>query len=64
MNTKILQNILDKRVDRREFLTYVGAAVVAATGVGTILRSLHLQANKQQDLFGYGDGYYGGRKLQ
>ncbi len=61
MNTKMLQELLEKRLSRREFLTYVGAAIVAMTGVHAFLKTLTSQ-NKQNSSLGYGSGPYGGIK--
>lgn len=61
MNTKMLQELLEKRVSRREFLAYVGAAIVAMTGIHAFLKTLGSHG-KQKTTMGYGSGPYGGIK--
>lgn len=63
MNTKILQNLLKKKVSRREFLTYVGAGLVAITGVSALLKNLTASVPEyRRKGSGYGSGPYGGTK--
>jgi len=61
-----LQKVLEKKIDRRDFLKYVGSAMLAVIGVGNLLRLLthrdegvHRTAHRT---VGYGAGSYGGRK--
>ncbi|MDQ3159019.1 MAG: twin-arginine translocation signal domain-containing protein [bacterium] len=61
MNIKMLQDLLEKRLTRREFLTYVGAAIVAMTGIHTFLKTLTNQKEQSSSL-GYSSGVYGGNK--
>jgi hypothetical protein len=61
MDTKILQDLLNKRVSRREFLAYVGSAIIAMTGIHAFLKTLSLHG-KQKNSIGYGSGPYGGKK--
>jgi hypothetical protein len=61
---KNVQNLLEKEMDRKDFLKHIGIAVVMVTGVGAVLSSLTqqkpsiLQQNQAQ---GYGSMPYGGR---
>lgn len=61
-----VNEILDMKMDRQEFIKYVGVGLVAVSGVGTALRML---APKQTNSnpspavsfsYGYGGAPYGG----
>lgn len=59
-----LKDILDKDMERREFLQYIGAAILSILGIAGIIRVLlhgHNPTSKVQ-LFGYGSSTYGGTK--
>lgn len=65
-----LSALLDKKMDRKDFLKHVGVAVVAMTGVAAIARAF-AQSQQQQSLSktsaatptsGYGGSAYGGSK--
>lgn len=64
MNTKILQDLLDKRVSRREFLSYIGAGILAVVGITSFLKTIggHTKKISEPSKFGYGGGTYGGKK--
>ena len=51
--------ILAKEVDRRDFLKHVGLAIVAATGIGAVIKSVNSATTKNQ-VSGFGAGAYGG----
>ena len=60
-----LQNLFEKPMDRREFLGYIGAAILAVIGVSSMLKALQQHTSqsagysrKQAD--GYGATPYGG----
>ena len=64
-----LSALLDKKMDRKDFLKHVGVAVVAVTGVAAIAKTL--AQSQQQSLTktsaatrssGYGGSAYGGSK--
>jgi hypothetical protein len=71
----ILQTVLQKEMDRREFLVHIGAGLMAVTGVGTLAKALlsepeilHLATSVPQAQHGqaaqtkrkgYGGGPYG-----
>lgn len=60
-----LNTLLNKKMDRKDFLKVIGVGVVAATGVGTLLRTIApAPANKQasNNPQGYGGSAYGGSK--
>lgn len=56
---KDLQQLLEKQVDRKDFLKHIGFGVVALTGVTALTRSLNGFGSKQQSA-GFGTGVYGG----
>ena len=56
---KDLQQLLDKQVDRKDFLKHVGFGIVALTGVTALTKSLNGFGVKQQ-ASGFGAGVYGG----
>ena len=55
---KDLQQLLDKQVDRKDFLKHVGFGLVALTGVTALTKSLNGFGAKQQTS-GFGAGAYG-----
>jgi hypothetical protein len=59
MAIQVLDELLDKEMDRREFLAHAGAAALAVIGVAGLLKSLS-NMNSKQVSNGYGSGVYGG----
>ncbi len=64
VNLKPLQQLLETEMDRKEFLAYIGAALLAVIGISGMLKSLappttHHSAKNAQA--GYGSSVYGGR---
>lgn len=60
-----LSVLLNKKMDRKDFLKVIGVGVVAATGVGSLLRAVNPSAtNKSISAApqGYGSSAYGGSK--
>lgn len=60
-----LNTLLNKKMDRKDFLKVVGVGVVAATGLGAIVRTLApAPASKSVSSSpqGYGSSAYGGTK--
>jgi len=59
-----LHKLLDKEMDRKEFLKNVGVGIVALTGVGAALKVVlggsGASYKKQQGSMGYGSSPYGG----
>lgn len=51
--------LLQKDMTRKEFLQYVGGALLVAFGVTNLLKSL-LQTKPSQSSIGYGSSAYGG----
>lgn len=54
-------SILEKKMDRRSFLRYMGSLLLAVIGVTNLLRILG-KHNAQHIGQGYGGGVYGGNK--
>lgn len=52
------EDLFSQEVDRREFLAYLGATVLAITGVSGLLRTLTRSPRSK----GYGAGSYGGER--
>ena len=58
---KQLSELLNAEMDRKDFLRNVGIGVVALTGLGTALKLLSNQQQKQESTnLGYGNSAYGG----
>ena len=62
MNLKPIQQLLEAEMDRKEFLAYLGAALLAITGISGLAKSLaptkpQAKSNKKT---GYGNSPYGG----
>lgn len=54
--------ILQKEMDRKDFLKHAGIAAVALTGASAILKVLAEQPTKKSQQVGYGGSAYGGVK--
>ena len=59
---KYLQVILEKPMNRKQFLGYIGAALLAMVGVSGMIKALlhHESSNNRQVAEGYGSTAYGG----
>lgn len=55
-------DILQKEMDRKDFLKHVGIAAVALTGLTALLKVLSEQPTQKTQSLGYGNSVYGGRK--
>lgn len=55
-----LNMLLEKEMDRREFLRHVGVGLVALTGVAGILKALNGASSTPRRTSGYGSSAYGG----
>lgn len=57
-----IQALMQKKMDRRDFLKHVGIGFVAILGITTILRTMSsLGNNGQKHSVGYSSGAYGGK---
>ena len=54
-----MQTLLQKKMDRRQFLKHVGVGFIAILGVGALLRTLQTLGGSEK---GYSAGTYGGKK--
>lgn len=63
MNLKSVQQLLETEMDRKEFLTYLGASLLAVVGISGLLKALApptKQNNSQSNSrTGYGSSPYG-----
>lgn len=59
-----LESLLQKEMDRKDFLKHVGIGFVAITGVAAILKTLNgFGGNaRTRQTVGYGSATYGGKK--
>lgn len=59
-----LQAIMDKEMNRREFLGYIGAGILAVVGISGMIKALLSHDNRHQTAqivnHGYGSTAYGG----
>ena len=53
--------VLNKKMDRQDFIKHVAIGMVAISGAGTALRLLSVSKPKTQSV-GYGGSAYGGTK--
>jgi len=63
--TRSIQTLLLKEMNRREFLMYLGTLFLLVTGVSGLMKALHdpvshIEPHTQTSGFGYGP--YGGKK--
>jgi len=65
MAHKTVQTLLNKPMDRRQFLAHIGAGALIITGISGILRSLVDYSpfkGQKAAVGGYGSSAYGGQK--
>ncbi len=64
MAQKNLQKLLDKQMNRKQFLAHVGAGALLVTGVSGLLKNLVDFGGKPRSSVagGYGSSSYGGKK--
>lgn len=62
MAQKVIQTILSKPMNRREFLAHVGAGALTVVGVSGLIRTLSEYTGKPHRISGYGSTSYGGPK--
>lgn len=58
---KDLDNLLQKQMDRRDFLKHVAIGFVALTGVSAVIKTLSTLSGSKQTA-GYGASVYGGNR--
>lgn len=57
-----VQTLLQKKMDRREFIKHVGIGFAALIGVSAVLRTMSSMGGNKQQSVGYGSSTYGGGK--
>lgn len=60
MPLPIVDDVLSKEMDRKEFLMHVGAGLLAVIGISGILKSI--KEDNRPSAAGYGTSVYGGGK--
>ncbi|HMH70095.1 MAG TPA: hypothetical protein VK502_01755 [Candidatus Saccharimonadales bacterium] len=56
-----MQTLLQKEMDRKDFLKHVGIGFAAIVGITTVLKTVtSLSGNGQKQSVGYSSGVYGG----
>lgn len=58
-----VQSLLQKKMDRREFIRHVGVGFAAIVGITTLIRALS-SMNGNKHTTGYSAGTYGGAPKQ
>lgn len=59
----MFRELLNKQMDRREFLLHIGALLLAVFGISALLRTLSdPDPFKKKDRLGYGSSGYGGKE--
>lgn len=56
---KSVNQLMEKEMDRRDFLKHVGIGFIALTGVAAIVKTLNTMGGTKETV-GYGGGSYGG----
>jgi len=57
-----VQALMQKEMDRRDFIKHVGIGFAAILGITTLLRTMNsLSGNSQKQTVGYSAGAYGGK---
>lgn len=59
--SKLFANLLEKEMDRKEFLQHTGIGVMMLMGGGLILRAFGIGGKKESSAAGYGASAYGGK---
>ncbi len=54
--------LFQQQMDRKEFLQYIGSALLLVLGAGSILKALKMSPKSQTSSKGYGGSLYGGFK--
>lgn len=57
MALPVVENVLSKEMDRKQFLTHVGAGLLAVVGISGIIKTL---GDNKPAHSGYGASVYGG----
>jgi len=60
MSSLLLKELLEKDMDRKEFLAHVSAGLLAVVGITGLLKTLNNYSTKTSVQSGYGSSPYGG----
>ncbi|HET6746832.1 MAG TPA: hypothetical protein VFH06_01865 [Candidatus Saccharimonadales bacterium] len=55
-----MQKLLQKEMDRKDFIKHVGIGFAAILGITTILKTISTMSGSQGKTVGYSSGVYGG----
>jgi hypothetical protein len=55
-----LKMILNKKMDRKDFIKHLGLAVVAVSGFDSLIRAFENEQKQSSIIAGYGASAYGG----
>lgn len=55
-----MHTLLEKKMDRRDFIKHVGVGFAAILGITTIVRAMSSMNGSQKQTVGYSAGAYGG----
>jgi hypothetical protein len=61
---KAVSAVLDKPMDRREFLANAGVAMLTLVGVSAVLKSIGMKEGYHKQTSGYGSSSYGGKTME
>jgi len=59
-----MQSLLQKEMDRKDFLKHVGIGFAAIMGITTVLKTVSTLSGKKEHILGYSSGAYGGEKSE
>jgi hypothetical protein len=57
-----MQSLLQKEMDRKDFLKHVGIGFAAIMGITTVLKTINALGGQKSHAVGYSSGVYGGGK--
>lgn len=57
-----IDSLLQKEMDRKDFLKHVGLGFVALTGIAALIKTLNGVGQPNRQSAGYGSSTYGGSK--
>ena len=57
-----IDTLFQQQMDRKEFLQFVGSALLLVLGAGSVLKALKIGTKSQLSEKGYGSSSYGGHK--
>jgi len=62
MKQKLIKRLLEKEMDRKEFLAHVGAGALTIVGISGLTKTLIDFTGRPTRISGYGSSAYGGKK--